>query len=137
MSKIVAAYVRVSTMDQVSGAESQTRALTDWCHKNGITNFEIFADHGISGAKESRPALNQLMERVAASEVEQVVVFAFSRFARSTTHLLKALEFFRSKSVRFQSITESLDTNSPYGNSFVHNFWLFESARTRIHLASA
>ncbi len=102
-------------MDQVGGAESQTRALTDWASKNGIQNFEIFADHGISGAKESRPALNRMMQKVEEGLVEQVVVFAFSRFARSTTHLLKALEKFREKSVRFHSITEALDTNSPMG----------------------
>ncbi len=59
-------YVRVSTLDQVGGAESQTRALTDWCEKNEIKNFEIFTDHGISGAKESRPALNRMMEKVEA-----------------------------------------------------------------------
>ncbi len=102
-------------MDQVGGAESQTRALTDWASKNGIQNFEIFADHGISGAKESRPALNRMMQKVEEGRVEQVVVFAFSRFARSTTHLLKALEKFREKTVRFHSITEALDTNSPMG----------------------
>ena len=102
-------------MDQIGGAESQTRALVEWCAKNLITNYEIFTDHGISGAKESRPALNRLMQKVEDGEIEQVVVFAFSRFARSTSHLLKALEKFRAKSVRFQSITESLDTNSPMG----------------------
>lgn len=52
-SKVSCLYIRVSTMDQVGGAESQTRALTDWASKNNIQNFEIFADHGISGAKES------------------------------------------------------------------------------------
>ena len=102
-------------MDQVGGAESQTRALIEWCAKQAITNYEIFTDHGISGAKESRPALNRLMQKVEEGAVEQVVVFAFSRFARSTSHLLKALEKFKSKGVRFQSITESLDTNSPMG----------------------
>ncbi len=102
-------------MDQIGGAESQTRALVEWCAKQGIANYEIFTDHGISGAKESRPALNRLMQKVEDGEVEQVVVFAFSRFARSTSHLLRALEKFRSKSVRFQSITESRDTNSPMG----------------------
>ncbi len=114
-SKVSCLYIRVSTMDQVGGAESQTRALTDWASKNNIQNFEIFADHGISGAKESRPALNRMMQKVEEGLVEQVVVFAFSRFARSTTHLLKALEKFREKSVRFHSITEALDTNSPMG----------------------
>lgn len=111
--KICCLYIRVSTQDQ--NTESQTVALTDWCSKQGIFNYEIFTDHGISGAKESRPALNRMMERVERGEVEQVIVFSFSRFARSVSHLLKALEKFREKSVRFNSITEALDTNSPMG----------------------
>jgi DNA invertase Pin-like site-specific DNA recombinase len=112
-NKVVALYVRVSTQDQ--NCESQTRALLDWCSKQGIFNHEIFTDHGISGAKESRPALNQLMERVDAGEIEQVIVFSFSRFARSVSHLLKALNIFKQKNVRFISVTEALDTNSPMG----------------------
>jgi DNA invertase Pin-like site-specific DNA recombinase len=62
--KLTCCYVRVSTLDQIGGAESQTRALIEWCQKSGIKNFEIFTDHGISGAKESRPALNRMMEKV-------------------------------------------------------------------------
>ena len=111
--KVTFLYVRVSTQDQ--NTESQTRALVDWCTKQGYTNYEIFEDHGISGAKEDRPALNRMMKRVEDGEAAQVVVFAFSRFARSTTHLLRALEKFRNKSVRFISITEAVDTNSPMG----------------------
>ena len=113
MSKIVALYQRVSTQDQ--NIESQQRALLDWCSKQGIFNYEHFIDHGISGAKESRPALNQLMERVERGDIEQVIVFSFSRFARSVSHLLKALQKFKDKGVRFHSITEALDTNSPMG----------------------
>lgn len=115
LSKLTCCYVRVSTLDQIGGAESQTRALVEWCQKNNISNFEIFTDHGISGAKESRPALNRMMEKVEQGVCSQVVVFQFSRFARSTTHLLKALEKFREKKVRFQSLCESIDTDSPMG----------------------
>ena len=113
MNKIVGLYLRVSTQDQ--NTESQSLALLDWCAKQGIYNHEMFTDHGISGAKESRPALNQLMERVERGEVEQVIVFSFSRFARSVSHLLKALQKFKDKGVRFHSVTEALDTNSPMG----------------------
>jgi len=113
MNKIVALYQRVSTQDQ--NLESQNRALIEWCTKQGIFNYEIFSDHGISGAKESRPALNQLMERAEKGEIEQVIVFSFSRFARSVSHLLKALQKFKDKGIRFHSITEALDTNSPMG----------------------
>ena len=76
MSKITILYSRVSTQDQ--SPESQQRALLDWCSKQGVFNYEVYTDHGISGAKESRPALNQLMERVNAGDIEQVVVFQFS-----------------------------------------------------------
>ena len=113
--KINALYCRVSTDGQQTGLESQIRALKDWCHRNQVNEYEIFADEGISGAKESRPALNRLMGMVENNEVEQVVVFSFSRFARSTSHLLKGLKTFKEKNTRFISITESIDTNSPLG----------------------
>ncbi len=111
--KPVFLYCRVSTQDQNS--ESQVHALKDWCAKQGIMNYELFNDHGISGAKESRPALNEMMARMEDGQCSQVIVFSFSRFARSVSHLLKALQKFKDKGVRFNSITESLDTNSPMG----------------------
>lgn len=115
MSRINALYVRVSTDGQQTGLESQIRALKDWCNRNQINEYEIFADEGISGAKEDRPALNRLMKMVDNNEVEQVIVFSFSRFARSTSHLLKGLKIFKEKNTRFISTTESIDTNSPLG----------------------
>ena len=106
-------YLRVSTNDQ--NIESQKFALLDYCTRQGLNNYEMFIDHGISGAKESRPALNDMMARVENKECSQVIVFSFSRFARSVSHLLKALQKFREKNVRFVSTTEQLDTNSPMG----------------------
>lgn len=113
--RINALYCRVSTDGQQTGLESQIRALKDWCVRNQISEYELFADEGISGAKESRPALNRLMAMVENDEVEQVIVFSFSRFARSTSHLLKGLKTFKERNTRFISITESIDTNSPLG----------------------
>jgi DNA invertase Pin-like site-specific DNA recombinase len=113
--RLSAIYCRVSTDGQQTGLESQIRALKDWCFRNQITDYELFADEGISGAKESRPALNRLMAMVEKDEVEQVIVFSFSRFARSTSHLLKGLKTFKEHGTRFISITEAIDTNSPLG----------------------
>ena len=113
--RINALYCRVSTDGQQTGLESQIRALKEWCFRNQITDYELFADEGISGAKESRPSLNRLMEMVENGQVDQVIVFSFSRFARSTSHLLKGLKTFKEKNTRFISITESIDTNSPLG----------------------
>lgn len=115
MSRKTFLYIRVSTLDQQNGAESQARALLEWCTRNNITEYEIFTDHGVSGAKESRPALDKMMERVKKLEAEQVIVFAFSRFARSTMHLLKGLQIFKDCTTRFVSITEQIDTESSMG----------------------
>ena len=115
MSKKTFLYIRVSTLDQIGGAESQARALNEWCARNNIIDFESFTDHGVSGAKESRPALDKMMERVKNHEAEQVIVFAFSRFARSTMHLLKGLQIFKDCKTRFVSITEQIDTDSSMG----------------------
>jgi DNA invertase Pin-like site-specific DNA recombinase len=115
MSRKTFLYIRVSTLDQIGGSESQARALNEWCSRNNIIDFETFTDHGISGAKESRPALDKMMERVKNLEAEQVIVFAFSRFARSTMHLLKGLQIFKDCKTRFVSITEQIDTESSMG----------------------
>lgn len=111
-------YCRVSTNDQASGLESQVRTLKEFCEKNKITNYEIFADEGISGAQSSRPSLDRMMALVREGKVERVIVYSFSRFARSVTHLLSALEEFKKLNVTFLSYTESVDTNSPMGRAF-------------------
>jgi len=115
LKKLTCLYVRVSTDQQTGGMESQIRALKEWCTRNAISEYELFTDEGISGAKESRPSLNRMMQMVEDGLVEQVVVFSFSRFARSTSHLLKALQKFKESGGRFQSITEVVDTSRPMG----------------------
>jgi DNA invertase Pin-like site-specific DNA recombinase len=55
------------------------------------------------------------MAAVDRDEIEMVAVHSFSRFARSTTHLLNALTRFKQKGVHFVSISERIDTNSAIG----------------------
>ncbi|MBK9293305.1 MAG: recombinase family protein [Oligoflexia bacterium] len=113
--KRIACYARVSTTDQSTGMESQVRVLKQYCEQNNITNVEFFTDEGISGTKSSRPALDRMMAAVETDEISSVVVYSFSRFARSTTHLLNALQIFKKKGVHFVSLTEKIDTNSAVG----------------------
>lgn len=113
----VCLYARVSTQDQASGLESQARALREYCRINNITDYELFADEGISGTKASRPALDRMMKAVRDNEVECVVVYSFSRYARSTTHMLNGLEEMKKTNTNFVSLTEKIDTNSPIGKA--------------------
>lgn len=109
------AYCRVSTALQGSGLEAQVRQVRVYCEQMGIKDVEIFTDENQSGAKQNRPALDRMMAAVKNNEVEQVIVPAFSRLARSTTHLLKALDEFKTYNVSFISLSERLDTSTAAG----------------------
>jgi len=113
--KYVALYARVSTQNQSTGLEAQIRALNAYCRDHGIEQFQVFQDEGISGAKERRPGLDSLMNAVTKGEVRTVIVYSFSRFARSTKHLLSALETFNQREITFISLSEALDTTTAAG----------------------
>ncbi len=111
-----ALYARVSTADQKNGLDAQVRALRIFCEQNNVVDYELFADENQSGTKASRPALDRMMKAVENGEIESVVVFAFSRYARSVTHMLKGLETFKKCSTNFVSLTEKLDLNTSLGH---------------------
>lgn len=109
------AYCRVSTHLQSSGLEAQVRQIRQYCEQMQYPDVEIFTDENQSGAKQNRPALDRMMKAVRNKEVEMVIVPAFSRLARSTTHLLKALDEFQANGVSFISLSERLDTSTASG----------------------
>lgn len=111
--KRVAIYARVSTTDQTP--ENQLLDLRAECAHRGWKVFKEFVDHGISGAKEERPALRELMEAVRKRKVDVVFVWRFDRFARSLTHLVSALEYFRERHIDFTSYSEGIDTATSHG----------------------
>ena len=110
-------YARTSTNRQEKGLEAQVRALKTFAEQKGINEFDIFSDEGISGTKASRPGLDQAMAAIRAGEYEGIVVYSFSRFARSTKHLLEALDEFQHLNVGFISLSESIDTKSAIGKA--------------------
>ena len=109
----VAIYARVSTTDQ--STEPQLLDLRRYLSERGWELFKEYTDNGISGTKESRPALDQLMADAKKRKFDIVLVWRFDRFARSTRHLINALEEFRNLGIDFVSYQENLDTSSPLG----------------------
>src|SRR5271163_4789258 len=99
----VALYARVSTDQQSTGLEAQIRALKDFCQSQKIENYEIYTDENFSGAKVSRPSLDRMMAEVRSKNVSTLIVYSFSRFARSSTHLLTALEELKKHETEFIS----------------------------------
>ncbi len=108
-------YARVSTKDQ--SCELQARDLRAYCAARGFDLVREYVDVGQSGAKDSRPELNKLMDDARKRQFDAIVVWRFDRFARSTKHLLSALEEFRSLGIQFISYQENIDTSSALGQA--------------------
>ncbi len=111
----VALYARVSTTDQ--STDSQLLDLRRYVRERGWDIFNEFVDEGISGTKDSRPALNELMNDAKKRRFDVVLVWRFDRFARSTKHLILALEEFKNLGIDFVSYQENIDTSSPLGSA--------------------
>jgi len=111
----VALYARVSTTDQ--STDSQLLDLRRYVRERGWNIFKEYVDEGISGTKDSRPALNVLMNDAKKRRFDVVLVWRFDRFARSTKHLILALEEFKNLGIDFVSYQENIDTSSPLGSA--------------------
>jgi DNA invertase Pin-like site-specific DNA recombinase len=97
-----AIYARVSTSDQ--HAAMQVDELRLVAQQRGWQVVGEYIDEGVSGGKQSRPALDKMMAAVRDGQADVVAVWRFDRAARSTTHLLALLEEFRVLGVDFVSI---------------------------------
>jgi DNA invertase Pin-like site-specific DNA recombinase len=113
--KRAALYMRISTKNHGQTTDTQALALQEYVQHRGFQVIEEYRDEGISGSKDSRPALDRLMKDARARKFDVVVVARFDRFARSVSHLLRALEEFSHLGVDFISISESIDTSTPVG----------------------
>lgn len=111
----VALYARVSTSDKGQNPEMQLRELREYCERRGWNISGEYTDSGVSGAKESRPELNRLMADAHKRHFDAIVVWRFDRFARSVSHLLRALENFKALGIEFVSLSEQVDTSTPTG----------------------
>ena len=112
--KRVGIYARVSTKNS-QDPETQLLALREYAKARELEVFAEYVDVGISGGKDSRPALNRLMDDAKRRRFDAVLVARFDRFARSTRHLVLALEEFNALGVDFISLSESVDTSTPLG----------------------
>src|SRR5439155_14650390 len=93
----------------------QTRELEEYCQRRGWELAGCYVDAGITGSRESRPELDRLMADAHRRRFDAVAVWRFDRFARSVSHLLRALETFKALGIDFVSVSEQVDTSTPTG----------------------
>ncbi|MDA2929036.1 recombinase family protein [Acidobacteria bacterium AH-259-O06] len=111
----VAVYARVSKAIEQTN-ENQLLDLRRYVSDRGWPVYKDYCDD-VTGTKDSRPALNELMNDAKKRRFDVVLVWRFDRFARSTKHLILALEEFRNLGIDFVSFQENIDTSSPLGSA--------------------
>src|SRR6516162_5967187 len=111
----VAVYARVSTLGKGQDTEVQLRELREYVSRRSWQLAGEYVDVGISGTREKRPELDRLLADGHRRRFDAVVVWKFDRFARSVSHLLRALETFQALGIEFVSLREGVDTSTPAG----------------------
>jgi len=111
----IALYARISTNHHGQNPETQLFALREYAQARGLEVFHEYVDVGISGSKDSRPQLEQLMKHARRLKFSAIAVARFDRFSRSVRHLVMALDEFNALGVDFISLSESVDTSTPMG----------------------
>jgi DNA invertase Pin-like site-specific DNA recombinase len=110
-----ALYLRVSTAHQKP--DLQDDGLRAYASRAGLEIVATYVDYAVSGRQEGRPQLQALMRAARQQAFACVLVWKFDRFARSVTHLLRALEEFDYLGIRFISMQDQVDTASPMGKA--------------------
>jgi len=115
----VALYARVSTLNN-QDPEMQLSELREYAERRGWQIVEEFTDQGVSGCRESRPALNRLMSDACRRRFDAVLVWKIDRFGRSLKHLVNALAELAALGVAFISLRDNLDLSTPSGRLMMH-----------------
>ncbi len=112
-----AIYARVSTLDQEP--ENQLQELRRYVEARGWTAQE-YVDHGVSGTKDRRPALDRLVADARRRKLDTVVVWRLDRLGRSLKHLVTLLDELQAFGVGFVSLDEGIDLQTPAGRLQLH-----------------
>jgi len=137
----VAIYCRVSTEEQ--DPKKQEDELREFCTNRGYSVFKVYTDT-ISGSKDSRPALNEMMKSAYKREFEAVIIWKLDRLGRSLQHLIDIVSKFKLWKIDLICKTQDIDTSTPNGKLLFHIFGAvaeFEreliSERTKLGLKKA
>lgn len=119
----LALYPRVSTLEQARDGYSineQIDRMKMYCEAHGWEVHKIYTDAGYSGADTDRPGLQELIKDAENNRFDAVLVYKLDRLSRSQKDTLTLIEdVFLPNGVDFISMTENLDTSTPFGRAMV------------------
>jgi DNA invertase Pin-like site-specific DNA recombinase len=100
----VGLYARVSTKDQ--HCSQQLQELRAYAEARGWDAQGEYVDRGVSGAKDSRPAMNRLMDAARKRVVDAIVCSKMDRWGRSMPHFVSSVQELRGLGVRFVAVSQ-------------------------------
>jgi DNA invertase Pin-like site-specific DNA recombinase len=109
-----AIYGRVSTLTNQS-TEMQVRDLRQLADRRGFEVTHEYLDEGFSGAKNSRPALDEMLADAKRGKFRILLVWKLDRLGRSLAHLVRLLEDLRACNVELVSFSEGLNFTTTTG----------------------
>jgi DNA invertase Pin-like site-specific DNA recombinase len=115
----IALYARVSTLNS-QNPEMQVAELREYAQRRGWALSGEYVDIGVSGAKESRPELNRMLEDAHLRRFDAIVVWKLDRLGRSLKHLVNTIEDLAAYGVSFISLRDNLDLSTPSGRLMMH-----------------
>jgi len=122
-------YVRVSTEEQAQEGYSiraQEQKLKDFARIKDWSIYKIYADEGISGKNiTQRPAINEMLSDIQSGQLKNVVVYKIDRLTRSTADLIYLVDLFNQYDCSFNSLSESIDTQTASGRMFLKIIGIF------------
>jgi DNA invertase Pin-like site-specific DNA recombinase len=113
-----ALYARVSTTDQT--CDNQLIELRRNCEARGWRIWREFVDTGISGAKDRRPALDELNAHARRRRFDVLVCWRLDRLGRNLKHLVVLLEELQALGIGFVSLGEGINLGTPAGRLQLH-----------------
>jgi DNA invertase Pin-like site-specific DNA recombinase len=110
----VGVYLRVSTLDQEKGLDSQERALRDYLAGHGIADAQWYRDR-LSGATTDRPGFDKLQRDIFMGKVKTVICWKLDRLSRSLRDGINVLHDWLGKDIRVVAVAQQFDFSGTVG----------------------
>ena len=114
----LAVYARCSSAEQ--SVEPQVDALREYAHARDLQVMEEYVDHGVSGARDRRPALDQLLADAHRRRFDVLAVVKLDRLARSVRHLTALAAELEALGIDLIVLDQGIDTTTPAGRLLFH-----------------
>jgi len=111
-------YTRVSRPSQ--DISIQVKDCTRYCHDKGLEVYQVYQDNGVSGARDKRPAFDELLSDLRQYKFNCIVISKLDRIGRSLKHLLSLFEEFKAKGIHLVAVSQNIDTSGAAGQLQVH-----------------